>query len=130
MGPETELLGMAPHNTCPDRHQYRHEDKGGAGKRGREANQADEKDQRGGDNYTAHRGPIEGETDGKAAAPLEPRCQDDIDRRTTHRSPAQRHDEKRGIELPRLRHNTERGNADGHRSSRGRNNQARTEALV
>src|SRR5207249_8604284 len=58
--------------------------------------------------------PVERKADREAAPPLEPRREDDVDRRATHRAPAHRHHEEDRIELPRPADEPERRKTGGH----------------
>src|SRR5438552_3992055 len=80
--------------------------------------------------HAAERRAIEGEAHDERAAPLEPRGEQDVDRRAAHRAPAERHDEEDGIELSRVRDESERVDAARHRDGANGHDRVRPEALV
>src|SRR5207253_2089704 len=82
------------------RAQHREEHDGGTGKRAREADGADDRNERGRNNHPAERRSVERDADGEATASLERWRKDDVDRGAAHRSPAHRHHEEGRIELP------------------------------
>jgi len=127
---EAELRGTSPHH--PRRrgeHPHEHGD-GGDAEGAPESDRADEGHEGRRDEHAAQRRSVERDADGQAAAALEPGGEDDVDGGSAHGAPAHRHQEERGIKLPRPRDLTERGQAGRHGHAAHGHDRARPEALV